>query len=240
MDAATFRWVLIVIAVLVALGIYFYGQHQARLRRRSAIDSYHRDEIDSAFVEDEQLRSELDNLNQIMREDEVEQPVDDIVINPIEEKTQTTPFTLPDPELFTHPAIAGRDPERLVCYHLRHDDFRMILGTEIDAAVRQASLELNETGLLECRENDTVLFRVASLTEPGDFNDYQSVTFKTCGCSCFIDLDDCEDPRRAYETLLKKVDEMVRVLNLKVYKADQQLLTISDVTETRKAFAQPG
>ena len=53
MDAATFRWVLVVIALLVAVGIYFYGQHQSRLRRRSAIDTFTRDEIDSAFVEDE-------------------------------------------------------------------------------------------------------------------------------------------------------------------------------------------
>ena len=49
MDAATFRWVLVVIALLVAVAIYFYGQHQSRLRRRSAIDTFTRDEIDSAL-----------------------------------------------------------------------------------------------------------------------------------------------------------------------------------------------
>jgi hypothetical protein len=35
---------------------------------------------------------------------------------------------------------------------------------------------------------------------------------------------------------LKKIDELVRILNLKVYKADQELLTISDITETRKSL----
>jgi len=29
----------------------------------------------------------------------------------------------------------------------------------------------------------------------------------------------------------------VRILNLKVYKSNEELLTISDVTETRKALA---
>ena len=242
MDAATFRWVLIAIAVLVAVGIYFYGQHQSRLRRRSAIDTFTRDEIDSAFVEDEQLRSELDNLNQIMRDDESGETaedlkIDDVVINPVEEKTQQTPFTLPDPELFEHPSIAGRDPTRLISYHLRHDDFRLMLGSEIEAAVRQAGLELNDEGILEYRDKDTVAFRVLSLSEPGDFVDYRALEFKTCGLNCYIDLDDCDSAREAYEALLRKVDEMVRVLNVKVYTSDQQLLTISDVTETRKSFS---
>ena len=68
MDSTTFRWVLVVIAVIVALAIYLYGQHQSRLRKRSAIETFTREEVDSAFVEDEQLRFELNNLNQILQE----------------------------------------------------------------------------------------------------------------------------------------------------------------------------
>lgn len=239
MDASTFRWVLVVIALLVAVGIYGYGQHQARLRRRSAVDSLTRDEIDSAFVEDEELRNELDNLNQIMRENEVEERFDDIVVNPIEEEVQTTPFALPDPELYEHPAIAGRDPATLVSYHLRHDDFRPLIGAEIEAAVQQALLEPGDDGFLEYRENAGIVVRISSLSAPGDFASVAELDFKTIGCNCFIDLDRCEDPRAAYELLLRKVDELVRILNVKVYKPDQQLLTISDVTETRKSFDEP-
>jgi FtsZ-interacting cell division protein ZipA len=233
MDAAAFRWVLVIIALLVALAIYLYGLHQSRLRRRSAIDSFTRDEIDSAFVEDEALRSELDNLNQIFRDDELGDDVDDIEINPGRE-VQTTPFTLPDPEIYVHAAIARRDAGRLVNYHLRHDDFRLITGEEAADAVRQTGLEANVEGLLEYREDGAVSFRVASLSAPGDFNAIDNLDFSTLGFNCFIDLDDCGDPRRAYEALLKKVDELVRVLNLKVYKPSQELLTISDVTEIRK------
>ncbi len=236
MDAATFRFVLVVIAVLIALAIYLYGLHQSKLRRRSAIDSFTRDEIDSAFGEDEALRNELDNLNQILREDELDEHVDDIEINPGRE-AQTTPFSLPDPEIFMHPSIAGRDADRLVSYHLRHEDFRLITGEEADDAVRQAGLETNVEGLLECREDGMVAFRIASLSAPGDFSAVENLDFSTLGFNCFIDLDDCEDPRRAYETLLKKVDELVRLLNVKVYKPDQHLLTISDVTAVREKLA---
>jgi FtsZ-interacting cell division protein ZipA len=240
-DAATFRWVLVIIALLIALGIYFYGQHQSRLRRRSAIDTFTRDEIDSAFVEDEQLRTELSNLNQILRENEAEDDLDDIQIDsPLE--LQTTPFALPDPEIYVHRLVAQRDAARLINYHLRHADFRLITGAEAWAAAQQVGLELDAEGLLEYQQTDDVddagdiAFRVASLSEPGDFSNIEDLDFSTLGLNCFIDLEDCEDPGLAYESLLKKVDELVRFLNLKVYRADQQLLTISDVTETRKSL----
>jgi FtsZ-interacting cell division protein ZipA len=238
MDASTFRWVLVIIALLLALAIYFYGQHQSRLRRRSAIDTFTREEIDSAFIEDEQLRSELDNLNQILRENEAEEDLDDILINSARD-AQTTPFSLPDPQIHVHQAIAQREPKRLINYHLRHADFRLITGEEAQAAVQQAGLETDAEGLLEYRQDDDtgdVAFRIASLSPPGDFANVGDLDFSTLGLNCFIDLDDCESPQLAYESLLKKVDELVRILNLKVYKADQELLTISDITETRKSL----
>ena len=238
MDAATFRWALVIIALLIALGIYFYGQHQSRLRRRSAIDTFTREEIDSAFVEDEQLRTELNNLNQVLRENEAEENLDDIRIDsPLEE--QKTPFALPDPEIYVHRLVAKRDSARLINYHLRHGDFRLITGEEVQAAAQQAGLKTDAEGLLEYRQADDtgdIAFRIASLSKPGDFANVGDLDFSTLGLNCFIDLDDCENPQLAYEALLKKVDELVRFLNLKVYQADQELLTISDVTETRKSL----
>ena len=235
MEASTFRWVLVIIALLLALAIYFYGKHQSRLRRRSAIDTFTREEIDSAFVEDEELRSELDNLNQILRENEVEEDLDDIQINPGRD-AQTTPFSLPDPQIYVHQAIAQREPQRLINYHLRHADFRLITGEEAAAAIEQTAFELNADGLLEFRESGDVAFQMASLTAPGDFNAIKDLDFSTLGFNCFIDLDACENPRLAYETLLKKIDGLVRLLSVKVYKSSQDLLTISDVTETRKTL----
>lgn len=237
MDAATFRWVLVVIALLLALAFYFYGQYQARLRRRSAIDTFTREEIDSAFVEDEQLRTELNNLNQILRDNERDDDLDDLQINPLQD-VQTTPFVLPDPEIYVHPEISGCAAARLINYQLRHEDFRLISGDEAEAARRQVGLELDVQGLLEYRDLDVPAFRIASLSAPGDFANIGALKFNTLGFNCFINLDDCENPRGAYEALLKKIDELVRILNVKVYKPDQQLLTISDVTSARKKLLE--
>lgn len=236
MDSTTFRWVLVVIAVIVALAIYLYGQHQSRLRKRSAIETFTREEVDSAFVEDEQLRFELNNLNQILQENEDEESLDEISINPAAE-TQKTPFALPDPEIFVSTMLANKDEDRLICYHLRHGDFRLITGEEATAAVEHSGLQKNPEALLEYREEGEIAFQVASLSPPGDFSGIEELDFTTLGFNCFIDLDVCSNPRLAYEAMLKKIDELVRLLNVKVYKPSQELLTISDVTSIREQLS---
>lgn len=236
MDAALFRWVLVIIAVLVAIGIYFYGLHQSRLRKRSAIDTFTREEIDSAFIEDEQLRDELNNLNQILRDNDNDEDLDKIEINPARE-TLTTPFALPDPEIFFPESQRGDFGKRFVMHLLRHDDFRLITGEEADDAIRQSGLKIDDDGYLECRIDGAIAFRVASLSAPGHFHDVDQLDFSTLGFNCFIDMETCPDSRQAYELMLKKIDELVRLLNVKVYKQSQELLTISDVTEVRQKLA---
>lgn len=233
MDASTFRWVLIVIAVLLGIAIYLYGVHQSRLRKRDAIDTFTREEIDSAFIEDEQLRDELDNLNQILQDDEGDEGFDQIQINPTREN-QSTPFALPDPEMYLPPELNAKDDDAVISYLLHHDDFRLITGEEACAAVQHAGFEVDSDGYLEYRQDDGVLFRISSLTAPGDFREIDQLEFSTVGFFCFIEIDLCDDPRQAYEAMLKKIDELVRLLNLKVYKPGRELLTISDVTEVRE------
>lgn len=236
MDATVFRWVLAIIAVILGLAIYLYGLHQSRLRKRSAIETFTREEIDSAFIEDEQLRDELDTLNQILKEGEGSENVDQIQINPAKE-AELMPFALPAPELFVPPEIADINQDRIISYLLYHDDFRLITGEEAESAVQHTGLEIGEDGFLEYRQEGEVMFRIASLSEPGHFIELAQLEFSTVGFNCYIDLDNCENPRLAYEALLKKIDELVRVLNVKVYKPNQELLTISDVTDIREKLA---
>ena len=236
MDASTFRWVLVLIAVVAVLFIYLYGRHQTRLRRRAAVDSFTREEIESAFIEDEELRDELENLNRILNESEDDQPeLDQIEIKPVLE-FEETPFALPDPDVFLPPECEGDEPT--VCYLLRHGDFRLITGEEIGQAVSQVGLQEGAEGFLEFIEEEKLMFRVCSLSPPGSMSGCDELEFSTLGLVCFINLDASEDPARAYEILLKKVDELVRFLNVKVFKANQELLTISDVTETRQSLAE--
>ncbi len=233
MDAGAFRWVLVIIAVMLVLGIYLFGQHKSRLRKRSAIETFTREEIDSAFIEDDQLRDELNNLNRILKDNEIEGDLNQIRINPARD-SEKTPFVLPDPEIFLPKELEAGSESRFISYHLRHGDFRLITGEEADAAAQQAGLELDAEGLLNFCEQGEVAFQVASLTAPGHFSEIDHLDFVTLGFNCYIDLDSCENRRLAYEAMLKKIDELVRLLNVKVYKPSQELLTISDVSKIRE------
>ncbi|MFT5400338.1 MAG: hypothetical protein ACI8XW_003144 [Gammaproteobacteria bacterium] len=233
MDATSFRWVLIVIALIVVAAIYLFGVQQSRLRKRSAIETFTRDEIDSAFIEDEQLRTELNNLNQVLNESDVIDYLDDIQINPGLD-VSTTPFVLPDLELFVPEWLKKKGSDGLISYMLRHADFRLLTAEEVSAAADQIGAEVNADGYLEFRVDDECAFQIASLSPPGDFAKLYELDFSTLGLHCFIDLENCELPAQAYEAMLKKVDEMVRLLNVKVYKSPQDLLTISDITDVRK------
>ena len=239
MDVAAFRWVLLIIAIVLAVAVYFFSQHQARLRKRSALESWTREEVDSAFIEDEQLHFELNNLNRVLRENEAGDEFDDIEISPARDEP-ITPYALPDPALYVPPAIAAQDESRLISYHLRHEDYRLITGEETQEAAAQAGLTLGDSGYLEFIDGDDVEFRVASLSQPGVFNGFDRLEFSTLGFNCFIDIEHCDNPRLAYETMLKKIDELVRATNVKVYKPTQELLTISDVTRARQRLGQQG
>lgn len=236
MDAVTFRWVLVVIAAVLALAIYLFGQHQARLRKRNEIETITREEVDSAFVEDEQLDFEMNNLSRVLEDNEVEEILDEIQINPGME-VEKPPLALPDPEIYVPPELADKDEDRLINHHLRHSDSRLIIGEEAESAAQHVGLELNAAGLLEYYEEGELAFQIASLSKPGNFFDIEELNFATLGFNCYIDLDSCESPRLAYESMLKKIDELVRLLNIKVYKPNYELLTISDVTEIREKLA---
>ncbi len=237
MDTTAFRWVLVIIAVVLGVAIYLFGQHQSRLRKRSAMETVTREEIDSAFIEDEQLRTELDSLNQMLRDDKDDDDrIGQMRITP-EREEHSTPFSLPDPEIHVPRELRDREPAEYISYHLHHDDFRLITGGEASAAIADSGLGLDDDGYLEYREEERLYFRIASLSPPGRLHELDQLDFSTVGFNCFIDLGDCEDPRAAYEAMLKKIDELVRVLNLKVYKPTQELLTISDVTEVREKLS---
>ncbi len=233
MDASALRWVLAIIGIVLLVGIYLFGLHQNRLRKRAAVETFTREEIDSAFIEDEQLREELDNLNQIMSEGDLNESFEKIKINPAIE-ANLAPVELALPELYVADVLADIDAQNLISYLLIHSDHRLITGEEIENAMLHAEVGINAEGYLEYRQLDELYFTITSLSSPGHFSDIGQLDFTTLGFNCFIDLKSSHDPEIAYESMLKKIDELVRLLNVKVYQSNHELLTISNITQVRK------
>jgi FtsZ-interacting cell division protein ZipA len=235
-DASALRWVLAIIGIVLLVGIYLFSLHQSRMRKRVAMETFAREEIDSAFIEDEQLREELGHLNQIMEETNSHEDFEQIKINPAIE-AGIAPSILPAPDLFVAEAVAAIDEDNLISYLLKHADHRLITGEEIESAVRLTGFEMSEQGLLEMRQRDELCFTVTSLSEPGDFVDMGQLDFSTLGLQCFIDHESNSNPKVSYEVMLKKIDELVRLLDVKVFESNNELLTISNVTRIREKLA---
>lgn len=233
MDASALRWVLAIIGVVLLVGIYLFGLHQNRLRKRAAVETFTREDIDSAFIEDEQLREELGNLNQIMQQGDLDEDLDAIKINPAIE-ANLTPIELPLPDLFVADLLADIDEQNLISYLLIHADHRLITGEEIENAMMHAGIEIGAEGYLEYHQSGEHYFTIASLSVPGHFSDMGQLDFSTLGFNCFIDIESNHDAKISYELMLKKVDELVRLLDVKVYQSNHELLTMANITQVRK------
>jgi len=236
MDASALRWTLAIIGIVLLVGIYLFGLQQNRMRKRVAKETFSREEIDSAFIEDQQLREELDNLGEIISTDEEKVNLSEIRINPAMEADLSASKLEPEP-LFIADAVAEIDSEKLISHLLMDADYRLLTGEEIRSALSYTGIELDAAGLLEYRDAGKHCFSIASLSAPGHFSDLESAEFTTLGLNCFINLEIDENVFKNYEIMLKKIDELVRLLNFKVYQSNQQLLTISDVTEIRNKLS---
>ncbi len=233
MDASALRWTLATIGIVLLVGIYLYGVQQNRLRKRAARETFAREEVDSAFIEDEQLREELDNLGKIINDDAENTDLGAININPALEANISSTL-IEKVELFIPDLVASIDDDKLTSHLLMHSDHRLITGEEINSAMGHTGFDINAEGIMEYRQSEDQGFSVASLSSPGHFSDLEELEFTTLGLNCYFDRDNCVDAIKNYELMLKKIDELVRLLNVKVYQSNQQLLTISDVTEIRQ------
>ncbi len=168
-----------------------------------------------------------------MSESDQFESLEGININPALEANLSA-TSLRTPDLFIADVVASIEDDRVISYLLKHPDHRLITGEEIVNAINHVGLLINAENYLEFRQHGEVQFTIASLSDPGDFTGVEQLDFNTLGFICFIDLDATSDAGKSYEVMLKKIDELVRVLSVKVYQSSQDLLTISDVTQVRK------
>ena len=234
MDASALRWTLAIIGTVLLVGIYLHGLHQNRLRKRVAMETLTREKSDSTFIEDEELRTELDNLGLIMTATDEHESYDDIHINPAIE-ADLTPFKPLPPEWFVADIFAIVEPEQRVNYLLYHSDYHLMADEAIESVLQMPGLVLNKAGYIECRHEGELVFTITSLSEPGNFIGISNGNseFYTQGFNCFINLQTNSDPAASYEIMLQKINDLVLLLEVEVYQFNHDLLTISDVTRIR-------
>ena len=232
MDATALRWVLAIIGVVCIAGIYLYTTYQNRLRRRAAIKTFTSEELEQSFIEDETLREELSNIHTMLEEELDEEEITDIKINPgLEAETQKTQETKPDLEL---PEAATKLlPDNLIAHVLKRDDDRLFTSEELLEALQHTAFMLDDDNYFVPVCDMTSAFRVGNMKDDGSFTDIESPEFCSDALVCFFDKAENDQSLQRYELMLKKIDELVRILDAKVYTHDLHLLTLSHVTELR-------
>ncbi len=244
MDATALRWVLAIIGIVVLVGVYFFTLYQQKLRRRAAIKTLTQDELESGVIEDTTLRRELSSIRTMLKDEIVEQDLQQIKINPSLDtdnessyrpepvkKAKENPVDLKFPE-----TLNAIEAEHLVLLVLKHPDDSVITGSELVNAFKHVGLEINEQGHGEIDQNPMAQFRFINMTLEGSFKNIADPQFYTYGIACFYDVTQVDLALTCYELMLQKIDELVRVLELKVYNHDLELLTLEAVKATRDSL----
>jgi len=237
MDATALRWVLAVIGLIVVVGIYLYSVYQGKLRRRNAIKTFTHEEIDSGFIEDESLRNEIKNINAMLKDDLARTEINDIKINPgLDQKTAKEINASPEFEL---PGAVKKLPSlQHVSHVLKPVDNHLLSAEELRNAFSHSGFELDDEFHYRLEEAADQHFKIFNLTTQGSFEGIADDSFSTHGMVCCIHIPECEYPIGSYEAMLKKVDELVRILDLKVYSQDFELLTLQHVTDIRRQLLE--
>lgn len=242
MDATALRWILAIIGVIFIAGIYIYTQYQNKLRRRSAIRTFTREELDVDFIEDDLLREELSHINTMLDEGLNREELNEIKINPGLDDSSENPPTqecVEDVEssIFLPPPAYEVPEEFLVAYVLKPVADCLLSGSDLLSAFETAefigSSKNKDKGFFYFDEDKDIHLTLANMSSSGSFQSIEQDSFKAYGVLCFFDMRESQNPRLGYELMLKKIDQLVRLLNLKVYDQNLQLLTLQHVTDIR-------
>lgn len=232
MDATSLRWILAIIGVVVIFGVYLFSIYQSKLRRNAAIKTFTQDELESGIIEDEMLRNELSHINTMLDQEVAKKDIEDIKITPTVD-AQVVVEEPPAPPLMLPSGLLDIARDNRVVHVLTPDDGHLLTSDELISAIQHVQLNLQQDGLVKSGIEDNAEFVCASLTDDGSLASMNDAQYSTPGLVCYFDILNCKQPMACYEFMLKKIDELVRVLNLKVYDEDFQLLTLQHVTDTR-------
>jgi len=122
------------------------------------------------------------------------------------------------------------DPGFIVINVMGHRSMKY-LGTTLTAILKAQGLVLNDKQVFEFKDDNGVDFIVASAINPGIFPMSSINTFTTPGLSFILDLAQVKQPKHAFVTMLKLVNEIATELEGDILDEHRQRLTQSGMNE---------
>ncbi len=223
MDPEQLRWTLLIIGTVLIGAVYMFGRHQSKLRNRAAIKTYTQEELEDPYIDDDTLRRELENLDDVLMDDN-QSVFQEININPGIEAEYTTNI---EEQIFIKENCDANN--HLVSYLLKKPDSSHLAKSDVHNTLMESGFMSNADGTYFFFDSQQELFSVALRATVNNKSTHISAI-------CFI-MDRVihrKNANESYETMLKIIDKLTAQLQVKVYNQNQSLLSIDDVTLIRQ------
>lgn len=149
----------------------------------------------------------------------------------------------------SEPRVVGRNPlhpssrkEKILVLHVVAPRNRPFTGVSLGAALKRAGLELGEMSIYHYRdagaEAAEPLFSVANMVAPGTLTDDDIAGMMTPGITLFLQLHLCDEPHRAFQTLLETSHVLARDLGGRIMDAQHSTATNQTLAHMREDMNQ--
>jgi len=221
MDIATFRWILIVVGVLIIAGIFLLGNPERRPRRRAS-------RKDSNSRKDSKKPGKQTRREPTLGEASAGLAPDGTT-EPGQGELAMQPARVPEAGI----VLAGPKPEKIVTLYLRARDNHRIAGADLLEAALKSGLVFGAHDIFHrvVDGSEQPLFSMANLTKPGVFDRQAWNTMQTHGVTLFMTLPGPLNALDAWDAMLGTSRRLAELLH-----AD--LLDVSRAVFTRQREGQ--
>lgn len=238
------RWVLLIIGVVILLGVYAAGRRSlsARLRRRRA------ERADAPQIEAEADAAtltvpdpELAELGRSIRLDEPEDvPVQTESTAPVTaERPRSDPAAQPSsPRHTPRDATSMPAPEpKIVVVYVVATSGGTYRGPDIFAAAETADLDYGDMRIFHRYETvggaPEPVFGVASMVEPGWFDQEQIEELETPGLALFLQLPAPIEGVKAFDAMIGAAQSLKRSLGGELRDASRSIMSLQTIAHLR-------
>jgi cell division protein ZipA len=174
MDISTFRWILIIVGVLVLAAIFLFGSPERRKQRASRKPNRRTRDLP-------RKEPVLDNESEGHGQDDLDA---ESRIQPelgIEPATEGPEPDLPPP---------GPPPDKIITLFLQARDNHRISGVDLLEAALKSGMVFGDRDIFHrvMDDSEDIIFSMANLTKPGYFDKTAWNTFETIGVTIFMTL----------------------------------------------------
>lgn len=229
----TFRWVLLVIGVIIFLVIFLIS------KRKAAQYQQEEHKIPPVYPSDTQSEAHdtfdeqsLDTLASNMQIDAKDNST---------QKVQPRQPSRPRPEKIPEPAT-GEGKNKIIALYLVEKHGGLIAGSDIIAALEATGMRYGEMKIFHyTAENDNgetePVFSIANLVEPGWFDLISISTMKTPGLSIFLNLPGPIDNISAFDAMVVVISKLESILPVVLKDKSRAEVTKAMLQKMREEIA---